>query len=112
MTKQSRKKTNLPANRTQAQLNGRIRPALKEAIRLMVEEGCTLGDAAQKTSYQIHSLKCAFKKPHVAAYKTGVLRAFVEGEKDRSFQKMVYLRDHASSERVQADMAKTIAAMS
>lgn len=95
----------------QSEPKGRIRPQLKEAIRLMVEEGQTILQAAESIGYQANSLIVALKKPHVAAYKTGISRAFVDCEKERSFQKLVWLRDNASSERVSLDAAKTIAAM-
>lgn len=87
----------------------RISARLKEAIDLMILNGLIRKEAAEKAGLTDHSLYTALRKPHVIAYKNEVMRAFRESEIERSFTRMVDLRDNAKSEHVNADMAKTIA---
>lgn len=109
--KRSRKPHKNPDKNTLAKSKGRITPQLKAAIHALVHMGQTVKEAAVTAGYREESLRKALKKPHVQAYKSEVFRAMFDSEKERSFLKMVELRDKAKSERVRADMAKQIAAM-
>lgn len=87
----------------------RISNTLKQAIHYMIHDGLIRSEAAKRAGMKDESLYVALRKPHVLKYKNEVMRAFRESEIERSFTKMVDLREKAKSEHVQADMAKTIA---
>ena len=55
--------TELLVNRDGEEIRkGRISPALRTAITLIVSEGLTVADAAVRTGYKVHSLTQALKK--------------------------------------------------
>lgn len=87
---------------------GRITPMLEAAIRVMVYEGASVAEAAEKAGYQRKSLENALRKPHVKAYKTEVWRAFKDSEAEKSFIVTCELRDKAKSENVRLQAAKAI----
>lgn len=85
-----------------------IRAPLERAIRLMVEEGRTLVDAAEISALQEESLRKALRKPHVAVFVSSLRREWLSGQTLQSFHKISALRDGAQSEKVQLDACKTI----
>lgn len=87
---------------------GQIRPALRTAIALIVEEGLTTAEAAERVGYQAESLYKALCKPHVRAYRAGVKRAWLEGETSQSWSRVVRLAKGAQSEKVQLEANRTI----
>jgi hypothetical protein len=85
---------------------GRIRPALDSAIRLIEERGYTIPDAAKAVGYRTHSLVQALHKPHVRAHRADVKRAWRESETAAAWQEMARLARHAGSEDVRFKSAK------
>ncbi|RYG85102.1 MAG: hypothetical protein EON59_12930, partial [Alphaproteobacteria bacterium] len=85
-----------------------IRPPLERAIRLMVEEGSTLSEAAQTAGLVEESLRKALVKPHVKAFRTGVTRAWLDNQASRGFVKAVALMDGAESQKLQLESAKLL----
>lgn len=77
-----------------------IRPALVTAIKLIVEEGYSVRDAAISVGYQFHSLEQALVKPHVKAFRAGVKRAWLEGRTQKAWLNIAELADGAKSEDV------------
>jgi len=82
------------------QAKGRIRPALADAIRLIVTEGMSQADAAKSVGYQATSLQIALKKPHVKAYVTAVKRAWLDSRTSKAWVNIADLADNAGSEDV------------
>jgi hypothetical protein len=87
---------------------GRVAPALRTAITLIVTEGLSIVDAAQRTGYKAHSLQVALKKPHVKAAKEAVKRAFLASETDKAWLTVVGLAQSAGSEDVKLKAAKVL----
>jgi hypothetical protein len=87
---------------------GRISPALRTAVTLIVTEGITQREAAKRVGYQEHSLQVALKKPHVRALMADVKRAWLDNESSRSWRKITQLRDDAASEKVQLEASRTV----
>lgn len=85
-----------------------IRPRLREVCRLIVEQGLTLGQAAESAGMAYESARVALHKPHVRQYLTGLKRERLGVETIRSFHRATELRDTAQSEKVQLDAAKLI----
>jgi hypothetical protein len=85
---------------------GRISPALRTAITLIVSEGLTVADAAVRTGYKPHSLTQALKKPHVKAYRASVKRAWLASETEQAWLTMTDLARRASSEDARFKAAK------
>ena len=85
---------------------GRISPALRTAITLIVSEGLTVADAALRTGYKPHSLTQALKKPHVKAFRASVKRAWLASETEQAWLTMTDLARRASSEDARFKAAK------
>ncbi len=86
---------------------GRISPALRSAIQLIVSDGLTVAEAAGRTGYTTHSLTQALKKPHVRACRDGVKRAWIESRTEKAWLTVADLADNAASEDVRLKAAKT-----
>lgn len=86
---------------------GRISPALRSAITLIVSEGLTVADAATRTGYKAHSLTQALKKPHVRAFRASVKRAWLDSRTEQSWVGLAKLADHACSEDVRYKSHRT-----
>jgi hypothetical protein len=89
----------------------RISEHIKVAIHEMIYNGRTRKQAAEIAKIKDDSLYKILLKPDVLKYKNEIMRVFRESESERSFTKIVTLRDEAESQRVQLDAAKTIASM-
>jgi len=87
---------------------GRISPALRTALQLIVSDGLTVKDAAMRTGYTPHSLTQALKKPHVKAEKERVRRAWMESQREKAWVTVAGLAAEAQSEDVQLKAARTI----
>lgn len=85
---------------------GRIRPSLATAIRLIVEQGYTIGDAAKAVGYQRNSLVQAFNKPHVRAFRASVRRAWLNSQTEKAWRTVADLAGSAASEDVRLKAAK------
>lgn len=77
-----------------------VRPALAEAVRLIVTEGYSQADAARAVKMQPHSVQVALKKPHVVRYMADVKRAWLESRTAKSWVNVAELADRAASEDV------------
>lgn len=99
--------TDLLVNRDGEEIRkGRISPALRTAITLIVSEGLTVADAAVRTGYKVHSLTQALKKPHVRAYRLHVKRAWLTSQTDQAWLTVSDLATRACSEDVRLKAAK------
>ncbi len=87
---------------------GRISPALKTAVTLIVHEGLTVAEAAKRTGYQTESLSKALLKPHVRAFKADVKRAWLESKTEKAYLTVATLAESASSEDVQLKAARLL----
>lgn len=79
---------------------GRISPALRSALVLLVEQAITIGEAAQRTGYKRESLAKALIKPHVRAELGAVKRAWLANQTARSWVNTADLANTAASEEV------------
>lgn len=84
-----------------------VRPALREAIRLIVTEGLSIADAARRVGMTPHSLQVALKKPHVKAYMLHVRDAWLESRTSKAWLNIARLADNAASEDVQLKANRT-----
>ena len=99
--------TELLVNRDGEEIRkGRISPALRTAITLIVSEGLTVADAAVRTGYKPHSLTQALKKPHVRAFRSSVKRAWLTSQTDQAWLTVSDLATRANSEDVRLKAAK------
>lgn len=85
---------------------GRVSPALKTAIMLIVHEGLTVADAAKRTGYKTESLAKALIKPHVKAYRASVKHAWLASQTERAWLTVSDLALQANSEDVRLKAAK------
>ena len=85
---------------------GRISPALRTAIVLIIHEGLTVADAAKRTGYATESLSKALIKPHVKAYRSSVKRAWLASETEQAWLTMTSLARSAASEDARFKAAK------
>lgn len=79
---------------------GRVSPALRSAITLIVTSGLTVAEAAQLTGYKTESLAKALIKPHVRAERAAVKRAWLASQTDKAWLGMADLAENAASEDV------------
>ena len=99
--------TDLLVNRDGEEIRkGRISPALRTAITLIVSEGLTVADAAARTGYKAHSLTQALKKPHVRAFRLSVKRAWLASQTDQAWLTVSDLALRANSEDVRLKAAR------
>jgi hypothetical protein len=87
---------------------GRIAPALRTAIVLLVEEGVTIAEAAQRTGYKRKSLEVALRKGHVRAHRADVLAAWKANQTTKAWHTVAALAQGAQSEDVQLKACRTI----
>jgi len=85
---------------------GRVSPALRTAIKLIVEEGLPVADAAKRTAYKVESLHKALCKPHVRAFRLSVKRAWLASQTERAWLTVSELALQANSEDVRLKAAK------
>lgn len=85
---------------------GRVSPALRTAITLIVHEGLTVADAAKRTGYQTESLAKALIKPHVKAFRHDVKRAWLASKTERAWLTVADLAERGNSEDVRLKAAK------
>ena len=79
----------------------RIRPALSEAIRLMVFGGLRRPEAAEAVGMTDHGLREALRKPHVKKLHAQELKDLREGASILAYSRMVNLAENSRSEHVQ-----------
>lgn len=87
---------------------GRISPALRTAIKLIVEEGLPVADAAIRTAYKVESLHKALCKPHVRAFRSSVKRAWLASKTERAYVTVANLAEGACSEDVRLKAARVL----
>lgn len=85
---------------------GRVSPALRTAITLIVLEGLTIPDAAKRTGYKTQSLEKALLKPHVKAFKSSVIHAWRQSKTERAWLTVADLAESACSEDTRLKAAK------
>lgn len=85
---------------------GRVSPALRTAITLIVHEGLTVADAAKRTGYKTESLSKALIKPHVKAFRASVKAAWLASETEQAWLTMTDLARRAASEESRFKAAK------
>ena len=85
---------------------GRVSPALRTAITLIVHEGLTVADAAKRTGYATESLSKALIKPHVKAFRSSVKRAWLASKTERAWLTVADLAESGNSEDVRLKAAK------
>lgn len=85
-----------------------IRAPLERAIRLMVEDGRTLSEAAKMAELKDESLRKALAKPHVKSFVSSTKAAWLAGETLVSWKTVTTLRDASQSDKVRLDAAKTV----
>ena len=96
----------VPAAKTER--SKQIRAPLERAIRLMVEDGRTLSEAAKMAELKDESLRKALAKPHVKSFVSGIRREWLSSETILSWHTVSELRKGAQSERTRLDAAKTV----
>lgn len=94
-----------------AEKNTRISKRLREAIRLMVEEGLTRAKAAETAGMTDHAVYCALRKPHVRALRREFVGALRESAASRTIARAEQLADGAESEHVRNDANKFLASL-
>ena len=87
----------------------RIRPALSEAIQLMVFGGLTRQQAAAEVGMSDHGLYQALRKPHVKKLHAQEFKALRSGASIRAYSRMVDLMESSHSEHVQLRACQWIA---
>lgn len=85
---------------------GRISPAVRTAVTLVVLEGLSIRDAAQRVKLRPESLEKALRKPHVKALKSDVMRAWRESKTERAWLTVADLAESGSSEDVRLKAAR------
>lgn len=84
-----------------------IRPLLQDAVRLIVTEGLSQGDAARRVGMKPHSLYVALRKPHVRAFMTHVRDAWLDSRTSKAWLNIADLADGACSEDVRLKANRT-----
>lgn len=87
-------------------MRGRVSPVLRTALTLIVHEGLSITDAAQRVGLKRESLSKALKKPHVRAEWDAVKRAWSESATAKAWLTVAKLAETASSEDVRLKAAK------
>jgi predicted DNA-binding protein (UPF0251 family) len=87
--------------------NTHLRKRLREAIRILVTEGTTQREAAERAGMTEHGLQRALSKPHVRAWRDGMARAHLEGKTPVAWKVVHSLMEGAASEDVQLKAART-----
>lgn len=87
---------------------GRISPALRTALVLIVHEGLSVAESAQRTGYKYESLQKALLKPHVRHAKEAVKRAFLASETEQAWLTVIGLARKATSEDIKLKAAKVL----
>lgn len=98
----------MPVPATKSVRSPQIRPRLRVALDALVNEGLTIGEAAERSGMAYEAVRVAIHKPHVQAAIASLKRQRLGLESLRSFSQVVKLRDGAQSERVQLDACKVI----
>lgn len=78
----------------------RIGSKVKEAVRLMVEEGLKRPVAAERAGLKDNSLYVALRRPDVCAFRAELMRVLRESEASRTIARVATLADTAQSEHV------------
>lgn len=94
-----------------ADVKARISKRLREAIRLMVEDGLTRAKAAETAGMTDHGLYSALRKPHVRALRRELVGALRESAASRTIARAEKLADSAESEHVRNDANKFLASL-
>src|SRR5262245_11767588 len=87
----------------------RISTKVREAVRLMVEEGLNRATAAERVGLRDNSLYIALRKPDVCSYRNELMRALRESEASRTISRAAKLADTAESEHVRRDANEWLA---
>ena len=94
-----------------AEPKSRISKVLREALRLMVEDGLTRAKAAEMAGMTDHGLYSALRKPHVRALRREMVGSLRESAASRTIARAEKLADEAESEHVRNDANKWLASL-
>jgi len=85
---------------------GRISPALRTALTLIVHEGLSKEDAGKRVGIRPNSISKALLKPHVKAALLDVKRAWMSSQTEKAYLVAANLATSANSEDVQLKAAR------
>ena len=94
-----------------AEIKPRISKRLREAIRLMVEDGLTRAKAAETAGMTDHGLYSAMRKPHVRSLRREMLGNLREGLASTSLARIDALSRNSDSDHVRLDASKHLASL-
>ena len=86
----------------------RLRPALRLALQVMVENGLSQREAAEFAGMQGDSLTIALKRPHVQTYVAGLKRAWLDNATGVAWRTVSKLMQEGKSEDVRLKAARTV----
>jgi hypothetical protein len=78
-------------------LPGKVTGRLRKAVDLMVWQAARRADAALAAGMTDHSLRAAFRRPHVMAYFNRELEVLRAGERPRNIARLCEIRDAADN---------------
>lgn len=84
-----------------------IRPALRDALALIVTEGRSISDAAKAAGLARETLSKALKKPHVQEAKAGIAHAWRTSRTEKALVTIADLSVKATSEDVRLKAARS-----
>lgn len=84
-----------------------IRPALRDALSLIVTEGRSITEAAQTVGMARETLSKALKKPHVIEAKADLVRAWRASRTEKAVLTVADLAVNATSEDVRLKASRT-----
>jgi hypothetical protein len=87
---------------------GRISPALRTALTLIVHEGLSKEEAGKRVGIKPNSISKALLKPHVKAALLDVKHAWLASETERAYLTVARLAQGAASEDVQLKAARLL----
>jgi hypothetical protein len=85
----------------------RIAPRLHQALELIVNEGLSLKDAAERVGYTQNALAIALRKPHVIARKRDILQCFMQSGADLCRNSLLEIVKTSKSDGARIEAIKT-----
>jgi hypothetical protein len=90
---------------------GKVTGRLRRAIEAMVWQASRRPDAAAIAGMTDHSLRCALRKPHVAAALLHEMHVLRTSERPRNVHALVDVRDNSQNDIARVSAAKTLEAL-
>ena len=85
----------------------RIAPRLNQALELIVNEGLSLKQAADRVGYTQNALAIALRKPHVIARKADITHVFMQSGRDLCKKTLLELVRTSKSDGARIEAIKT-----